>query len=475
MRCVMIAFRPAWGRKSVAGIDPMSDFYSEAAGFLPKLGPAGDLLAITAAPIAVVVTAFVISNLNEAKITTLQGAIDRVKDDRDFQIAKAQAASATTAAQLQAEVERLRANHEALEGKYQRVTQAGAVIQTQLKTIEDMADDIADRIGVDQCSILVPAPTKIAGDTPEHLIFLYASGPAAATLEHVHVPIATSGAGAVYRSGEAAITRSAGATTPAFSKQTDTVTGFTTHEMLSVCLRYRTRTVGVAQFINKRGGAFTSDDRERAGNECLQLAGRVAEFVADPTKLIALGHAPREERVEATIMAIDLSRFSGMFETLDSNVITDLLNQYFQDLCRIAMDHGGEVDQFMGDGALLTFNVIDRQADHAVAALNAARQMREAFRRLRGKWRMLGHAAAGELFMRIGLSCGKVARAEIGYRASRMTVIGTAVNMASKACAAAPRDRDTIVVTPTFKAAVMGSIDLAPLPPEPFGDLFEVV
>ena len=451
----------------------MSDFYSEMAGLLPKLGPAGDLLAITAAPVAVVVTSFVINNLKEARITTLQGAIDRLKEDRDFQLAKEQEAAAKDAAQRQDSLERLQTSYDALSAKYQRVTRAGAVIQTQLQTIEDMAGDVADRIGVDECSILVPAPTKIAGDTPEHLVFLYASGPAAETLTRVHVPIATSGAGAVYQSGEAAITRSAGSTTPAFSKQTDTVTGFTTREMLSVCLRYRTRTVGVAQFVNKRGGGpFTPDDMDRARNECLQLAGRVAEFVADPTRLIALGHAPREERVEATIMAIDLSGFSPMFDTLDSNVITDLLNQYFQDVCQVAMEHGGEVDQFMGDGALLTFNVISRRPDHAVAALSAARQMREVFRRLREKWRMLGHTAAGNLFLRIGLSHGKVARAEIGYRSSRATVIGTPVNTAAKACAAAPRDRDVIVVTPAFDAALMGSVDLAPLPP---GDLLEVI
>lgn len=456
----------------------MSDFYSEIAGVLPKLGATGELLAITAAPIAVVVTGFIINNLKEARITTLEGAIDRLKGERDFQLTKEKEAAAKDAAQLQERLERLQANYDALDARYQRVTQAGAVIQTQLKTIEDMAGDIADRIGVDECSILVPAPTMIAGDTPEHLVFLYASGPAAETLMRVHVPIATSGAGAVYRSGEPAITESALSATPAFSKQTDTVTGFTTREMLSVCLRYRTRTVGVAQFLNKRGGPFTPDDTSRARNECLQLAGRVAEFVADPTRLIAMGHAPREEQIEATIMVIDLSRFSRMFETLDNSVITDLLNQYFQDVCRVAMEHGGEVDQFLGDGALLTFNVIDRRPDHIVAALNAARQMREAFRRLREKWRLLGHTAAGDLFLRIALSCGKVVRAEVGYRASRMTVIGATVNLAAKACAAAPRDHDVIVVTSAFKAALAESVDLAPLPavtPAPFGDVFEVV
>jgi class 3 adenylate cyclase len=104
--------------------------------------------------------------------------------------------------------------------------------------------------------------------------------------------------------------------------------------------------------------------------------------------------------------------------------------------------------------------------------------MREAFRRLREKWRLLGHVAAGQLFLRIGLSFGKVARAEIGYRNSRMTVIGKPVNTAAKACGAAPRDRDVIVVTPAFNAAVMGSIDIAKLTsttPDLHDDLFELL
>ena len=439
----------------------MADFFEELAALLPRLGPAGDLLAIAAAPVAVAVTGFVINNLKEARITALQGAMDRLKDERDAQLAREQETAARSAAQLQEQLQRLQASYDVLDARYQRVTQAGAVIQAQLQTIQDIAGDIADRIGVEECSILVPAPTKIAGDAAEHLVFLYASGPAAETLKSVHVPIATSDAGAVYRSGAAAITDAAGNSARAFSQQTDAVTGFTTKEKLSVCLRYRTRTVGVAQFVNKIGGAFAPADVQRAGDECLQLAGRVAEFTADPARLIALGHAPREKSVEATIMAIDLSGFSRLFETLDNNIITDLLNQYFREVCQVALAEGTSVDQFIGDGALFTFNVAEPRADHAAAGLSAARQMREAFRRLRAKWEQLGHASAGDLFLRVGLSFGEVVRAEVGYRSTRATVIGTPVNTASKACASAPRDRDVIVVTAPFRAALGGSVHLA--------------
>jgi class 3 adenylate cyclase len=163
---------------------------------------------------------------------------------------------------------------------------------------------------------------------------------------------------------------------------------------------------------------------------------------------------------KVTIMVVDLTGYAKLFDRLDSSIITDLLNQYFQELCTIAIRRGATIDQFMGDGALLIFNIDQNQNAHEAAAVTAAVEMREAFRNLKQRWVTLGYAGTEMLFVRFGLSSGLVARAEVGHaQARRITVIGPAVNAAAHICEAAPRDHDTICITQEFRQSLPGDVN----------------
>jgi class 3 adenylate cyclase len=144
-----------------------------------------------------------------------------------------------------------------------------------------------------------------------------------------------------------------------------------------------------------------------------------------------------------------------LFERLDASVITDLLNQFFQELCAIALRHGAVVDQYIGDGVLLIFNIDQDQKKHETAALKAAEEMRSAFRNLKQRWITLGYDGTDVLFVRFGLSSGEVTRAEIGHaHARRVTVIGPPVNAAAYACEGGPRSHDTICITHEMREAL---------------------
>jgi class 3 adenylate cyclase len=400
---------------------------------LSNLGSVGTALAIAAVPVAAGIATYVTRMGSQGKIDSLQGELDRAKTESGATLAEAERRYAD------------------LDGRYQAILRSGALIQTQLDTIVSEAADLASRLDAEDYSVLVPAPTSIPGDQPDQLVFLCMSGDQAAKLKWVRVPIATSLAGKVFVNGSTAI-----ATPPesgdSFSRRTDQVADYKTKEVLSVCLRHRGQSIGVAQFLNKRGGRrFGSDDRERAQTQSAVLAIRVADFLSDPRRLTELGHAPRQNEIDATLMMIDLSHFSALFGRLDSSIVTDLLNEYFAELCGIALHQGAAIDKFIGDGALLTFNVQQRQDGHEGKAVAAALDMRAAFRNLRERWKVIGYAGADRLFVRIGLSCGTVTRAEIGYMASRLTVIGAAVNAAAYACKIGPRDHDAVLVTQTFR------------------------
>jgi class 3 adenylate cyclase len=413
----------------------MADALAQFSQMLGRLGTAGIGMALAAVPVAAAAAVYITRMGSQAKIDRLENDIHLAEQ----RVAEDQAAATGRFAEL--------------EGRYQALLRTGPLIQAQIDAVEGVAADIASHIDAADFSVLVPAPTSIPGDMPSHLVFLCASGPQALKLKWVRVPIAKSLSGQVYSSGKASIVRPT-ASGSTFASRTDQALGYNTEEALSVCLRFRNQPVGVAQFLNKRSGTFSSIDVDRAIEQCSMLAIRVGEFVADPRRLIELGHAPRQNEYPAAILSVDLTGFHLLFSRMDNSSITDLLNQYFQELCSVAVAHGGTIDQVIGDGMLLVFN--GRPSDEiGHHALTAALAMRARFRSLRGEWAALGYPGAAGLFVRLGLSTGPVTRVELGYvQNRRLTVIGPAVNEAAHACDAGPRDRDTICLSPGLKDAI---------------------
>ena len=414
----------------------MPTIWDQLAGLLQAIGPVGTAVAVAAGPVAAGAAAYVTRMGSQAKIDRLEGELKRLELSDNEALAKAEK------------------KHAELDERYQAVLRRGALIQSQIQSITSEIQEISNDLDASDYSVLVPAPTAIPGDTPDQLIFLCASGPQATKLHWVRVPISSSLSGQVFMSGQPTIA-SPPASGQGFATRTDKVTRYTTSETLSICLRYKSQRVGVAQFLNKRSGRIHSEDAERAAALCTTLALRVSDFIANPRQLIELGHAPRRNQINITVMLIDLTNYNGLFADLDSSVITDLLNQYFQEMCGIAFRYGAAVDQFIGDGALLLFNLNQDQDGHQKAAIMAAGEMRKAFQELRQRWTALGYVGASALFVRFGLSCGSVTRAEVGHtQGRRITVIGPAVNAAAYACEAGPRDRDVICITETFKETI---------------------
>jgi class 3 adenylate cyclase len=421
------------------GLDQLANAFA-------ALGPVGTGLALAAVPVVAGAAVYVTRMGSQARIDRLEGELDQAKTKQAEDLTQAQQ------------------KYAALDDKYQAMLRSGALLQVQLDAIISEVAEIADRLDATDYSVLVPAPSSIPGDTPDQLVFLCASGSQSAKLRWVRVPISSSLSGAVYLSGKATIA-SPPSSSAAFASRTDKITDYTTNEALSVCLRYKNQHVGIAQFLNRRGGRFGSADTDRAVALCTALAVRVGDFMADPRKIIELGHAPRQNQHNATIMITDLSNYAELFKTLDVSVITDLLNQYFQDLCTIAIGHGATIDQFMGDGILLIFRAGQSEDPLAPASITAAREMRAAFRDLRQRWTTLGYLGTDKLRVRFGLSCGLVTRVEIGHaQARRITVIGPAVNAAAHTCDAAPRDRDTICVTDEIHAILPPNLQTAAKP-----------
>jgi adenylate cyclase len=136
---------------------------------------------------------------------------------------------------------------------------------------------------------------------------------------------------------------------------------------------------------------------------------------------------------EVSVLFADLAGFTSFSERRDPREVSAMLNAYFEvAIPPIVREYGGEVDQLIGDALMATFNTRGDQADHPLRAARAAmaiRERTEALAREHPEWPRF----------RIGVNTGEAMVGVVGAGGGRSyTVIGDAVNLASRLESAAP-------------------------------------
>lgn len=98
----------------------------------------------------------------------------------------------------------------------------------------------------------------------------------------------------------------------------------------------------------------------------------------DVVEAILAGHRERgrpdiglEER-DVTILFADLKGFTTLAESVPPSVLADFLNEYYGLVTRIVFEHGGSVNEYVGDSVMAIFGAPVVQADHALRAVRAA-------------------------------------------------------------------------------------------------------
>ena len=147
----------------------------------------------------------------------------------------------------------------------------------------------------------------------------------------------------------------------------------------------------------------------------------------------------------------------------------EVINEYFERICDIGLDYGGTIDNYMGDGVMLTFNVPRSLEDHVYKAVEAAIAMEKAFEELKKEWTDMGGGISG-LYTRTAVSCGKVHRATIGHPQRRhLTIMGVPVTVAANLCDAAVRDKNVIVIDDSIYSRLSEKPAVQQMPPERLG------
>jgi adenylate cyclase len=165
---------------------------------------------------------------------------------------------------------------------------------------------------------------------------------------------------------------------------------------------------------------------------------------------------------DVTILFADLRDFTPWVEATPPAEVVSVLNAYFTEMDRAIRAHGGLVLQFIGDEIEAVFGAPVAHAGHADQAVGAALEMQS---RLEA-WNA-GRRAHGmtELRHGIGIHSGTVVAGNIGS-SERMsyTLVGDAVNLASRIQSLNKTFGTRILVSGITRAMLRQSHDFKPLP-----------
>ncbi len=159
--------------------------------------------------------------------------------------------------------------------------------------------------------------------------------------------------------------------------------------------------------------------------------------------------------VRAAIMICDLRDFTRVSDNWPRDDVIDLLNGYFDAMSEPIARHGGEILKFMGDGLLAIFPLSEPSA--CANLLQAVSEARHAMAALNEKNRETSRA----LNYGVGVHVGDVMYGNIGSRTRLdFTVIGPAVNMASRLETLTKQLGRTVLLSREFADLVEGDVDL---------------
>ncbi|MDW3646587.1 MAG: adenylate/guanylate cyclase domain-containing protein [Bacteroidia bacterium] len=136
-----------------------------------------------------------------------------------------------------------------------------------------------------------------------------------------------------------------------------------------------------------------------------------------------------EER-EATVMMSDLRGFTPMAKRYGAQRTVEILNMYLEEMIDIIQQHGGFINEILGDGILVVFGVPHYRDNPCYSAVMCAKAMHDGLERVNEKLKAKGYQ---HLEMGIGINSGNLIAGNIGSsQRMKYGVIGDTVNLAAR-------------------------------------------
>ena len=188
------------------------------------------------------------------------------------------------------------------------------------------------------------------------------------------------------------------------------------------------------------------------------FAGSVSPAVLQEMLAGNLSTGVSGEMTEVCVLFSDIRGFTALTETLSPEMITTVLTRYFDRMVACVHAYEGTIDKFMGDGMMIFFGAPRAVPDPCGDAVKCAVDMIAALKKLNTEF-----AAEGlpSLTIGIGINYGKVVVGNIGStERHNYSVIGDAVNVASRLEGLTKRLATPIVMTESVKSRLVAEFEL---------------
>jgi len=175
------------------------------------------------------------------------------------------------------------------------------------------------------------------------------------------------------------------------------------------------------------------------------------EDVAD--YIIRQDYDPEGAEAEVSLLFCDVENFAATAASASAPQIVSRLNELYECVVPIISRHRGHVDQFIGDGLLAVFGAPEKSEDHADRAVQCAVEIA----------RTVNSRKPGGFSVKVGVNSGTVVVGSIGG-AGRLafSVIGDAVNVASRVEEMTRETGDQVLITGDTRVLLSETIEVVP-------------
>ena len=187
-------------------------------------------------------------------------------------------------------------------------------------------------------------------------------------------------------------------------------------------------------------GTLNANLEQRVAEQVKEIErfGRLKRFVSPRIgELILAGEVDdplKTHRREITVVFTDLRGFTAFSETAEPEEAMDVLRAYHAEIGRVVIGHEGTIEHFAGDGVMILFNDPIPLAQHELAAIRMALEMRDKVGVLSAAWTKRGY----ELGFGVGIANGYATMGAIGFEERRdYGAIGPVTNLAARLCSEA--------------------------------------
>ncbi|MBW7858906.1 MAG: adenylate/guanylate cyclase domain-containing protein [Leptonema sp. (in: Bacteria)] len=186
----------------------------------------------------------------------------------------------------------------------------------------------------------------------------------------------------------------------------------------------------------------------------------VTQQVAE--KILQEGVAMSGERRRATVLFCDIRNFTRMSEQMEPEDIVSFLKEYLTVMVSVIFDYGGTLDKFVGDEIMAVFGVPVTTGQDELNAVYAAMKMREELNKLNQRRQIKN---LPPIRFGIGIHSGDVVAGNIGSdQRMEYTVIGQAVNLASRIEALNKHLSTDILITQDTFDAISNQVEVSKQP-----------